>query len=156
MDLFSRSSSPRTVALLRLVSRTILRPLLSLWTSTLSVTVVGFRKETRLLVLPSLYLFDYSLDIFGHGNIVAVGAPLSSARVPRGGQLRVFRFVEERKKQLGNAINGESTMDRLDFATSLPNDGFYVANDVFSNISNGKVSVHKYDLGSLEEEQRQH
>jgi len=90
----------------------------------------------------SLNYFGMSVSVSFDGNIIAVGAPGNSTTGSSSGQVRMYEYNFGVWTQLGNEINGESSLDGSGNSVSLSADGKVVAIGAAHNDGNGQNSGH--------------
>jgi hypothetical protein len=94
------------------------------------------------------------VDISSDGMIVAVGSAGNSDNGNRAGQLRIFEWINEDWKQLGDDIYGDEPLDGFGQFGALSSDGSVVAAGAILNDglggNNGHVKVYNLDVSRCE------
>ena len=99
----------------------------------------------------NLGLFGNGLDLSADGQTVAIGG---DGLLAGEGTLRILQYLEGTWTQIGQAINGEVSFDRLGSNVSISDDGAIVAASALGNeangISTGAVRVYRNVGGNWE------
>lgn len=83
-----------------------------------------------------------STSLSADGNRLAIGARANDGNGDESGHVRVYQFIENSWTQLGQDINGGSSLDRSGRSISLSDDGSIVAIGAELNDGNGDNAGH--------------
>lgn len=86
--------------------------------------------------------FGFAVSMSDDGNIIAVGAPLSSGNFVNGGQVKVFAWINDAWIQQGSDLYGESYYDRFGYSVSLNANGTTLAAGAIMNGGSGTDAGH--------------
>ena len=93
-----------------------------------------------------------SVSISDNGKIIAIGAYGNDGNGINSGHVRVFQYINEDWRKLGDDIDGEASYDNSGFSTAISSDGKIVAIGAYANDGNnsmnqnaGHVRVYKYE-----------
>lgn len=84
--------------------------------------------------------FGQSVSINHDGNIIAVGAPYNDDAGSNAGHVRVYAFGNGEWVQVGNDIDGESSLDKFGRSVSLSSDGNIIAIGAPGNSATSAIS----------------
>jgi len=87
----------------------------------------------------------YSVSLSNYGNVVAIGAALNDGNGTNSGHCRVYQYIYDTWKQIGQDIDGEPNT-QSGYSVSLSEDGSIVAIGA-PNINNGICRV--YNLSNI-------
>lgn len=82
---------------------------------------------------------DLSMD----GNVIAVGAPISSEGGSVRGRVRVFENVNNDWVQIGSTLYGDNDEDRLGWGVGLSNDGTILAVSALEQSTDGYAKIYE-------------
>jgi hypothetical protein len=88
---------------------------------------------------------DYSgnsVSLSSDGSIVAIGANFNDGNGVNSGHVRVYKFLNDTWKRMGEDIDGENINDQSGYSISLSSDGSIVAIGAYANDGNGLGSGH--------------
>ncbi len=93
-----------------------------------------------------------SVSISDNGKIIAIGADGNDGNGINSGHVRVFHYINDDWRQLGDDIHGEASYDNSGFSTAISFDGKIVAIGAYANDGSdsiyqnaGHVRVYKYE-----------
>ena len=90
--------------------------------------------------------FGTSVSLSNDGTVLAVGAPYNGSNDDSNGQVRVFQFVNNDWRPIGNPINGRGVGDEFGISVALSADGTIVAGGTDQTSSEpGYVLVHRLE-----------
>ena len=83
-----------------------------------------------------------SVSLSSDGKTVAIGATGNDSNVETSGHVRVYEYIINEWKQMGQDIDGEAEGDLSGISVSLSSDGKTVAIGAIGNDGNGENSGH--------------
>lgn len=95
--------------------------------------------------------FGTSLEFSLNGNIIAIGAPHSSANGSFSGKVKVFKNVNNSWELVGEEIVGFASIDRFGIALDMSLNGRILAIGAFGNSDNGDSSGHVRVFQNIED-----
>ncbi|GGG36967.1 T9SS type A sorting domain-containing protein [Bizionia arctica] len=92
--------------------------------------------------------FGVSTSLSANGNILAIGAYANDANGPASGQVRVYENINDVWTQIGQDLNGSTSLDQLGLSVSISSDGTIVAmgapSYTYNDNLSGYVRVYEY------------
>ena len=92
----------------------------------------------------------YAVSLSGAGNIIAIGSPGNSVNGVASGHVRVYYNNSGNWTQLGQDIDGITTMDYKGYSVSLSKNGSILAvgSPGFTTFKSGHIQIYKYVSGN--------